>query len=137
MTIELSKYKERDALQMNELADLRQSSVLFERVSLKNLFLFYIFSNILFSQEKLNLQVEFDSLRSKLIEEEIAHKKLQEQFLSDKLKRVGTRNATDEDIKNDNQEIIKGIYLIFNFFSNFFSSSIQISKENQMLNVYH
>jgi len=43
MTIELSKYKERDALQMNELADLRQSSVLFERVSLKNLFLFYIF----------------------------------------------------------------------------------------------
>jgi len=32
MTIELSKYKERDMLQMNELCDLRQSSVLFERV---------------------------------------------------------------------------------------------------------
>jgi hypothetical protein len=32
MTIELSKYKERDMLQMNELSDLRQSSVLFERV---------------------------------------------------------------------------------------------------------
>ncbi len=100
MTIELSKYKERDAL--------------------KICFYSIFFQMFFFSQEKLNLQVEFDSLRSKLIEEEIAHKKLQEQFLSDKLKRVGTHNATDEDIKNDNQEIIKGIYLIFNFFSNFF-----------------
>ncbi len=35
MTIELSKYKERDALQMNELADLRQSIGLFERVDFK------------------------------------------------------------------------------------------------------
>jgi division protein CdvB (Snf7/Vps24/ESCRT-III family) len=35
MTIELSKYKERDALQMNELADLRQSSDAFERVNLQ------------------------------------------------------------------------------------------------------
>ncbi len=35
MTIELSKYKERDALQMNELADLRQSSAFFERVTIK------------------------------------------------------------------------------------------------------
>ena len=32
MTIELSKYKERDMLQMSELADLRQSNALFERV---------------------------------------------------------------------------------------------------------
>ena len=32
MTIELSKYKERDILQMNELAELRQSNALFERV---------------------------------------------------------------------------------------------------------
>jgi hypothetical protein len=32
MTIELSKYKDRDASQMNELAELRQSSALFERV---------------------------------------------------------------------------------------------------------
>jgi chromosome segregation ATPase len=88
MIIELSKYKERDVLQMNELADLRQSSSLFER-------------------EKLNLQVEIDTLRSKLTEEELSHKKLHEQFLAEKLKRVGTHNPTDEDIKNDNQEIIK------------------------------
>ena len=33
MTIELSKYKERDALQMTELSDLRQSNGLFERVN--------------------------------------------------------------------------------------------------------
>jgi hypothetical protein len=36
MIIELSKYKERDVLQMNELADLRQSSSLFERVSFQS-----------------------------------------------------------------------------------------------------
>ncbi len=53
--------------------------------------------------------MEIDSLRSKLIDEEISHKKLQEQFLAEKLKRVGTQNATEEEIKNDNQEIIKGI----------------------------
>ncbi len=64
-----------------------------------------------FSKEKLNLQVEIDSLRSKLIEEEITNKKLQEQFLTEKLKRFGTHNATDEDIRNDNQEIIKGIFI--------------------------
>jgi hypothetical protein len=65
--------------------------------------------------------VEIDSLRSKLIEEEISHKKLQEQFLAEKLKRVGTQNATEEEIKNDNQEIIKGI-------SPFFSSSVNSSS---------
>ena len=32
MTIEFSKYKERDVLQMNELNDLRQSNALCERV---------------------------------------------------------------------------------------------------------
>ena len=47
----------------------------------------------------------------------MSNKKLQEQFLAEKLKRVGTYNVTDEDIKNDNQEIIKGIYLIINSFS--------------------
>ncbi|CAF1596153.1 unnamed protein product, partial [Adineta ricciae] len=90
MTIELSKYKERDILQMNELTELRQSSVLFER-------------------EKLNLQVEIDSLRSKLIEEEVSHQKLQEQFLVEKLKRAGTQYATDEEIKNDSHEMIKDL----------------------------
>ncbi|CAF4083747.1 unnamed protein product [Rotaria sp. Silwood2] len=90
MTIELSKYKERDILQINDLADLRQSSVLLER-------------------EKVNLQVEIDSLRSKLIEEEIRHQKLQEQFLVEKLKRVGTQNSTDDDIKHDSQEIVKDL----------------------------
>jgi hypothetical protein len=33
MTIELSKFKERDALQMNELTDLRQTNAFIERVS--------------------------------------------------------------------------------------------------------
>ncbi len=130
MTIELSKYKERDVVQMNELTDLRQSSVLFERVYLKIFILCFI---NLFNQEKLNLQVEIDSLRSKLNEEETALKKLQEQSLVDKLKRVGTHNATDEEIKNGSQEIIKGIPSIL-----FFSQLIllcQISKENQILNV--
>jgi hypothetical protein len=42
MTIELSKYKERDVVQMNELTDLRQSSVLFERVYLKIFILCFI-----------------------------------------------------------------------------------------------
>ena len=32
MTIELSKLKERDVLQMNEVTDLRQSNAFFERV---------------------------------------------------------------------------------------------------------
>ncbi|CAF4771522.1 unnamed protein product, partial [Rotaria sp. Silwood1] len=90
MTIELSKYKERDLLQINELADLRQSSVFLER-------------------EKVNLQVEIDSLRSKLIEEELRQQKLQEQFLVEKLKRAGTLNSTDADIKHDSQEIIKDL----------------------------
>ncbi|CAF3587436.1 unnamed protein product [Rotaria sordida] len=90
MTTELSKYKERDILQINDLADLRQSSVFLER-------------------EKVNLQVEIDSLRSKLIEEEIRHQKLQEQFLVEKLKRSGTQNSTDDDIKHDSQEIIKDL----------------------------
>jgi hypothetical protein len=57
MTIELSKYKERDMLQMNELSDLRQSNVLFERVYLKSIrIIFYKISflrkNLIF---KLNL----------------------------------------------------------------------------------
>jgi len=91
MTIELSKYKERDTLQMNDLTELRQSSSLFER-------------------EKLNLQLEIDSLRSKLIEEEIAHKKIQEQYVVEKLKRAGVMdNLTDEDIKNDSQQVIKDL----------------------------
>jgi len=90
MTIELAKYKERDNFQTNELADLRQTNALFER-------------------EKLNFQMELESLRSKLTEEEIAHKKVQEQFLVEKLKRVSTPNATEEEIKNDSQEIIKDL----------------------------
>jgi hypothetical protein len=64
--------------------------------------------------------MENDSLRSKLIEEELSNKKLQEQFLAEKLKRVGTHNATDEEIKNDSQEIIKGIPLISSSPSLFF-----------------
>lgn len=55
--------------------------------------------------------MELESLRSKLTEEEIAHKKVQEQFLVEKLKRVSTPNATEEEIKNDSQEIIKGSLL--------------------------
>jgi len=47
MTIELSKYKERDMLQMNELCDLRQSSVLFERVYLKLISKFKFYSLLL------------------------------------------------------------------------------------------
>ncbi|CAF3799316.1 unnamed protein product [Rotaria magnacalcarata] len=90
MTIELSKYKERDASQMNELSDLHQSNVFLER-------------------EKLNLQVEIDSLRSKLIEEEIRHQKLQDQFLVEKLKRAGTHNLTDDDLKHDGQEIVRDL----------------------------
>lgn len=43
MTIELSKYKERDMSQMNELTELRQSNVLFERVYLKFLFKFKMY----------------------------------------------------------------------------------------------
>lgn len=52
--------------------------------------------------------MEIDSLRSKLLEEEISHKKLQEQFLTEKLKRVGTQNSSEEEIKNDSQEIVRG-----------------------------
>ncbi|CAF4430484.1 unnamed protein product, partial [Rotaria sp. Silwood2] len=86
MTIELSKSKDRDASQMNELGELRQSCALLER-------------------EKLNLQVEIDSLRGKLSEEENAHKKIQEQLLVDKLKHV----RTDEDLDHHSEEIIKDL----------------------------
>lgn len=61
--------------------------------------------------------MELESLRSKLTEEEIAHKKVQEQFLVEKLKRVSTPNATEEEIKNDSQEIIKGLFYSFRFVS--------------------
>jgi hypothetical protein len=46
MTIELSKFKERDALQINELTDLRQSNAFFERVYFASFasFFFYSFS---------------------------------------------------------------------------------------------
>lgn len=54
--------------------------------------------------------MEFDSLRSKFMEEEMAHKKLQEQFLSEKLKRVGTQNSSAEEIRNDSQELIRGTF---------------------------
>ncbi|CAF3239932.1 unnamed protein product [Rotaria sp. Silwood2] len=91
MTMELSKYEERDALQMNELTNLRQSTVLLE-------------------QEKLNFQVEIDSLRAKLIEEELQHQNLQEQFCIEKLKHVTPQNSIEDDIKLNSQEIIKGIY---------------------------
>lgn len=50
MTIELSKYKDRDAVQMNEIGDLRQSNVLFERVNWKLLFLKFCF--VFFSYRK-------------------------------------------------------------------------------------
>ncbi|CAF1115190.1 unnamed protein product [Rotaria sordida] len=86
MTIELSKYKDREASQMNEFGELRQSCALLER-------------------EKFNLQVEIDSLRVKLSEEEIAHKKIQEQLLVDKLKHV----RTDEDLDHHREEIIKDL----------------------------
>ncbi|CAM4791193.1 unnamed protein product [Rotaria magnacalcarata] len=86
MTIELSKSKDRDASQMNELSEFRQSCALLER-------------------EKLNLQVEIDSLRAKLSEEEMAHKKIQEQLLVDKLKHV----RTDEDLDHRSEEIIKDL----------------------------
>lgn len=39
MTIELSKFKDRDAVQMNELTDLRQTNAFFERVG----FIFIVF----------------------------------------------------------------------------------------------
>jgi hypothetical protein len=52
----------------------------------------------------LNLQVEIDSLRGKLSEEEISHKKLQEQLLIEKLKRV----MVDVDINDHNEEVIRG-----------------------------
>jgi len=48
--------------------------------------------------------MEIDSLRGKLAEEEIEHKKLQEQLLVEKLKRT----MTDLDMDNRSDEIIKG-----------------------------
>jgi len=48
--------------------------------------------------------MEIDSLRVKLAEEEIEHKKLQEQLLVEKLKRT----MTDLDMDNRSDEIIKG-----------------------------
>lgn len=54
-------------------------------------------------------------------------KKLQEQYLAEKLKRVGTQNATDEDIKNDNHEIIKGSF--FHHHYSFISFSILRSRK--------
>ncbi|CAF4435419.1 unnamed protein product, partial [Adineta steineri] len=59
----------------------------------------------LLEREKLNLQVDIDSLRAKLSGEEIAHKKYQEQILAEKLKRTGN----DEDINHSSQEIIKDL----------------------------
>ena len=41
------------------------------------------------------------------------HKKLQEQFRVEKLKRVGAQNLTDEDMKDGSQEIIKGTLSLF------------------------
>ena len=52
--------------------------------------------------------MEIDSLRSKLSEEELAHNKLQDQFLVEKLKRAHIPNANNDDMKIDSQEIIKG-----------------------------
>ncbi|CAF4469252.1 unnamed protein product, partial [Rotaria magnacalcarata] len=49
--------------------------------------------------------VEIDSLRAKLSEEEMAHKKIQEQLLVDKLKHV----RTDEDLDHRSEEIIKDL----------------------------
>ncbi|CAF4656365.1 unnamed protein product, partial [Rotaria magnacalcarata] len=49
--------------------------------------------------------VEIDSLRAKLSEEEMAHKKIQEQLLVDKLKHV----RTDEDLDHHSEEIIKDL----------------------------
>lgn len=57
-----------------------------------------------FVKEKVNLKMEIDSLRVKLAEEEIEHKKLQEQLLVEKLKRT----MTDLDMDNRSDEIIKG-----------------------------
>ena len=57
-----------------------------------------------FVKEKVNLKMEIDSLRGKLAEEEIEHKKLQEQLLVEKLKRT----MTDLDMDNRSDEIIKG-----------------------------
>ncbi|CAF4447695.1 unnamed protein product, partial [Rotaria magnacalcarata] len=114
MTIELSKYKERDASQMNELSDLHQSNVFLER-------------------EKLNLQVEIDSLRSKLIEEEIRHQKLQDQFLVEKLKRAGTHNLTDDDLKHDGQEIVRGIYYFDSMIGKFQSDPFHIIEDLKLL----
>jgi len=59
---------------------------------------------LFFVKEKVNLKMEIDSLRGKLAEEEIEHKKLQEQLLVEKLKRT----MTDLDMDNRSDEIIKG-----------------------------
>ena len=55
----------------------------------------------------MNFQVEIDSLRGKLSEAETTNKKLQEQLLVEKLKRV----ITDVDVNHHSEEIIKGIPL--------------------------
>lgn len=89
---------------MNELTELRQSSALLERVCIY-FPSFFIINCLEFLQEKLNLQVEIDSLRGQLSEEETAHKKLQEQLLMEKLKRA----FTNIEIDHHSAEIIKGI----------------------------
>ncbi|CAF1430443.1 unnamed protein product [Adineta ricciae] len=86
LTIELSKSKDRDISQMNEVAELRQASALLER-------------------EKLTLEVDLNALRVKLSEEEAAHKKFQEQILVEKLNRAGN----DEEINHRSDEIIKDL----------------------------
>ncbi len=67
----------------------------------------------------MNLQVEIDSLRGKLSEEEIGHKKLQEQLLIEKLKRV----MVDVDINHHNEEVIRGICSLLFFYLTPFASS--------------
>lgn len=55
-------------------------------------------------QEKVNLQVEIDSLRGKLSDEETRHKKAHEQLLVEKLKHATTVAHVD----HHSEEIIKG-----------------------------
>jgi Fe-S-cluster formation regulator IscX/YfhJ len=79
--------------------------------------------------------VELESIRAKFIDEEHAHKKLQEQYLAEKLKRVNIPNATDEEIKNDSHELIKGrqnvnLFILFYFFLSFFNEKkIDLEKK--------
>jgi hypothetical protein len=79
--------------------------------------------------------VEIDSLRSKLIEEELAHNKLQDQFLVEKLKRAHIPNANNDDIKIDSQEIIKGRLNLVVLFARVRMSSLKISRRNSTTNV--